>query len=120
MSEVAKISLISIAISLILIAGIGYALRKGNEVDRVYTSKGIIEGVTNCRSGKHSLRCRVETDAFIYKDIDITDFPGDFLSIGDELGFMVIQYENSRSYYNCRNKDCVGNSFCHSWMPCYD
>jgi hypothetical protein len=82
-------------------------------------NRGVVVSVTGCDKSKYSLYCLVETTAW-RKRLDITDYPGEYVTIGDTLSWRNVYYEGRREQHMCRNDRCWSLSTCYSWMPCYD
>jgi hypothetical protein len=82
-------------------------------------SKGTVKAVDSCDRSKYSLNCVVETTAWT-KRIDVTDYPGEYVAVGDVLWWRNYKYSNRRSQSVCRNDWCTSMSVCYSWMPCYE
>lgn len=79
---------------------------------------GTVAHVTECRTGKYSLNCKVAT-ATHYWETDVTDWPGNIVQRGDRLSTMHRTEGKTRHYYLCKNGECRSTSVCYSWMPCW-
>lgn len=79
---------------------------------------GTVAIVTECRTGKYSLNCRVATTTHVW-GTDVTDWPGNIVQRGDRLSTMHRTEGKTRSYWLCRNGLCRQKSVCYSWMPCW-
>lgn len=82
--------------------------------------RGKVLQIDNCRSSKSSLRCNVVTDKWIFKSIDITDFPGSIVSVNDNVVAMWKKNNLREEFFLCKNDKCTPQSSCEWWMPCYE
>ncbi len=79
---------------------------------------GTVAHVTECRTGKYSLNCRVSTTTHVW-ETDVTDWPGNIVQRGDRLSTMHRTEDRTRTYWLCKNGTCRQTSTCYSWMPCW-
>lgn len=80
---------------------------------------GRVLEVRNCNSGKNSLNCTVQTTTHRWQT-DVTDWPGDNVQVGDELGYRFDETRTRKEQWVCRNGMCRAQSICWSWMPCWE
>lgn len=85
----------------------------------IYKDWGTISSIDNCKSSKYSLRCEVITDKYTFNSLDITDFPNDYLKVGDHIQFKTVIYQKSYNTYHVRNNLQLIRGVCYSWMPCF-
>lgn len=85
-----------------------------------HSSYGIVKRVSDCHVGKHSYRCRVETDLSVYYEMDVSDFPNEFVEIGDHLFIERINDGREINSSLCKNDKCTLNGVCYWWMPCFN
>ena len=80
---------------------------------------GKVLEVRSCNSSKHSLNCTVQTTTHRW-ETDVTNWPGDIIQVGDELGYRLDETKTRRDQWVCKNGMCRAQSSCWSWMPCWD
>lgn len=82
---------------------------------------GKVTELRNCNStGKYGYKCDVSIDTMKtpYR-MDVTDFPGEGVDVGDTIGFIHREWPNGISTHLVRNGREVKQSWCQKWMPCY-
>ena len=90
-------------------------------IEVIYKDWGTIKKISDkCQSSKHSLRCKVTTDKFVFNELDITDFPNDNLKEGDHIQLKTVIYKKSAMTYYVRNNSQTLRGSCFSWMPCFN
>lgn len=60
------------------------------------------------------------TDKYVFKALDITDFPHDNLKEGDRIQLKTVLYQKSAITYYVRNNLQTPISSCYSWIPCFN
>ncbi|AGN30270.1 hypothetical protein VPFG_00271 [Vibrio phage nt-1] len=84
------------------------------------TEYGTVKSVSSCNKSKHSLKCRVVTDRYTFSNTDITDYPGDFVQVGDRIYLERRFYDDRVETWIGKNQTVRSRSVCHSWMPCFN
>ena len=109
--------LLSIPVGLIYYATFGGPDAHNPVVTRA--EYGTVLSVDNCNAGKYSYRCTVRTNLGAYHDMDVSDFPGEGVSIGDVLFIQRVNDGREQKSSLCKNNSCVLNGGCYWWMPCW-
>ncbi len=86
----------------------------------LYNDWGIVSSIDNCRESKHSLRCKVVTDKYTFKSMDITDFPNNTLKEGDHIQSKTVVFQKSYKSYLVSNNLQLISGLCYSWMSCFN
>lgn len=81
---------------------------------------GIVLSITNCKKSKSSLRCKVDTNKFLFHDLDITDFPDNYLQVGDQISKQTLLYKEVAKISYVRNNMALSHSSCASWQSCFE
>lgn len=84
-----------------------------------YTQWGTIKSMRFERRGKYSAYYSITTDKVSFSELDVTDFPGDNLSVGDRIFKKIHMTKRTASVSMCRNDSCLPHGTCYFLIPCF-
>lgn len=89
--------------------------------DPVYvdTEWGFVERLDFLYHSRSGAYFTVKTDQHFFDKMDITDFPGDKIAIGDRISYRLSLTPYLATELLCKNHDCRIFSLCHDTMPCF-
>lgn len=79
---------------------------------------GTVERVSNCKAGKYSYRCSVDTNLNSYY-MNLANFPDNSVIIGDILFLQKENFGTRVEISTCKNNLCSNTGVCFWWMPCF-
>jgi len=79
---------------------------------------GTVTKIHSCATGKRSYRCELETTLGRYASMNVGDFPGQHVEVGDTLFYEKRSYGPKVETWMCSNASCLKTSTCYWWMPC--
>lgn len=107
-------------ISLILLSGCQPAENQASSGVPMRVDWGKVTKLEFQRAGKSSAYFKVTTDKFIFEELDITDFPGKKIEIGDQISMLEWVSKKEVSVQYCKANTCISYAICFSWQPCFE
>ena len=90
------------------------------EVQYLRDNWGVVKSIEFVRSRKHSAYFRVTTDKVVFDELDVRNFPGEKLVVGDVIFYQTKMSSNEVNTSYCRNDMCQPSGSCYWWMPCFN
>ncbi len=94
---------------------------RAGDATATYTRQdmGKIQSMDFVRASSGNAYFKVVTDKFVFDELEITQFPGDKVIVGDVIFEQVKLTEDAAHRSACKNDTCREISVCYSWMPCF-